>query len=73
LDEGVARWVRTEAAKQRISVSRFVEDILQGHMRSENAYEEARCLFFSVQPRPLQSGDKPLPAREEIHHRSDPR
>lgn len=70
LDEEVARWVRIEAAKRETSVSRMVGEVLRELMRAGNAYEEARRLFFEVEPRPLRAGDTPLPSREEIHDRS---
>ena len=39
-------------------------------MQVGNYYEEARRQFFEVEPRPLRTGDAPLPSREEIHDRS---
>jgi hypothetical protein len=70
LDEDVARWARVEAAKRETSVSRLVGEMLRDCMRSEDAYEEARRQFFTVEPRPLRSSGAPLPSREEIHDRS---
>lgn len=69
LDEEVARWVRIEAAKRETSVSRLVGEVLRELMRTGNAYEEARREFFEVEPRPLRTGETPLPSREEIHDR----
>ena len=70
LDEEVARWVRTEAAKRETSVSRLVGLMLRELMRAGNSYEEAHRQFFEVEPRPLRTGDAPLPSREETHDRS---
>jgi hypothetical protein len=71
LDEDIARWARVEAAKRDMSFSRLVGEMLRDRMSSENAYEEARRQFFSVEPRPLRANSAPLPSREEIHDRSD--
>jgi len=70
LDEEVARWVRIEAAKRETSVSQLVGSMLRELMRAGSSYEEARRQFFEVEPRPLRTGDAPLPSREEIHDRS---
>jgi hypothetical protein len=70
LDEEVARWVRTEAAKRETSVSRLVGSMLRELMQVGNYYEEARRQFFEVEPRPLRTGDASLPFREEICDRS---
>ncbi len=70
LDEEVARWTRSEAAKQETSVPRFVGEMLREHMRSEDAYEAARRLFFAVEPRPLRETDSRLPSREELYDRA---
>lgn len=70
LEEDVARWVRVRAAKRETSVSRLVGEMLREHMRSEDAYEEARRQFFAVEPRTLRPAGTPLPAREELHDRA---
>jgi hypothetical protein len=63
-------WIQAMTAKRKMSVSRLVKTELRDHMQSEDAYEEARRQFFSVEPQPLRSSGSPLPSREEIHDRS---
>ena len=44
LDEQVARWARTEAARKETSVSRLLVGILRERMLEKDAYETAmRC------------------------------
>lgn len=69
LDETTARWVRVEAAKRDMSVSRFVGELLSDRRRREEGYEAARNLFLGRGPRPLRAPGDPLPSREEVHRR----
>ena len=69
LEEEVARWVRVEAARRETSVSRLVGEMLKELMMSEDAYEEARRQFFSIEPEFLRADDSPLPSREEVYDR----
>lgn len=70
LDEDTARWVRVEAARQDMSVSRFLADVLTERRRRAEGYEAARAAFIGREPRPLRSPGDDLPAREELHDRS---
>jgi hypothetical protein len=69
LDEKTARWVRVEAAKRDMSVSRFVGELLSDRRRREEGYEAARNLFLGRKPRPLRAPGDSLPSREEVHRR----
>jgi hypothetical protein len=41
MDEGVAEWVRIEAAKRNTSVSRLIGQMLAEKMRQEDVYQRA--------------------------------
>lgn len=69
LDEETARWARTEAAKQGISISCLVGGILTEHMKSAAAYERARRSHSNRSANVLQARDGAYPARSEIHSR----
>ncbi len=69
LDEETARWARLEAARQEVSVSRLVRELLRSHMRSEDAYGEAMRSYSSRLARPLQA-QRGYPARHELHDRA---
>ena len=44
LEESVARWARVEAARQDLSVSRFLANILIERMKENDEYEAALTL-----------------------------
>lgn len=69
LDEDTARWVRVEAAKQDLSVSRFLAELLAERRERSEAYQAARTLFMGREPRPLRRSGEPLPPRGELHRR----
>jgi hypothetical protein len=69
LDEEVARWARIRAAEENTSVSRLVGQLLQQHMKEEQAYEAAMKQFLSRKPTALKRKGK-YPRREELHERS---
>lgn len=68
LDEKTAAWARVCAARDNMSLSRFVGRILHEKMRESREYEHAMRRFFAVQPRDLSGGD-PYPARDESYDR----
>jgi hypothetical protein len=69
LDEGTARWVRIEAARQDVSVSRYLADLLAESRRRAEGYEAARERFMARPPRPLRAPGDPLPTRGELYDR----
>jgi hypothetical protein len=72
LDEETARWVRVEAARRDMSVSRFLGDVLEERRRRAEGYEAAREVFFAREPRPLRNSGDDLPTRDEVHERRGP-
>lgn len=69
LDEDTARWIRVEAAKREMSVSRFLGEVLAERRQRVEGYEAARASFMDREARPLRTCAGPLPTRSEIHER----
>jgi hypothetical protein len=69
LDEETARWVRVEAARRDMSVSRFLGELLQERRDRIEGYEEARQRYLARAPCPLRAPRDPLPSRDERHTR----
>ena len=70
LDDETARWARIEAARQDMSVSRLVSNLLQENMRRNGTYEVAMQRYLSMPSRSLNEAGGPYPTREEIHDRA---
>lgn len=69
-DDETARWVRIEAAKHEMSVSRFVGRLIREKRESGDEYEAAMKRFLSRDRKPLRSDPSiPYPTREEMHDR----
>jgi plasmid stability protein len=70
LDEETAAWLRIYAARQEMSVSRFVGEVLQERMRESREYEQAMRAFLARSPVALRRGSGTrYPPREELHDR----
>ena len=69
LREDVAQWVRVRAAKDNMSVSRFLGRLLKEHMVREDEYGRAAERFLSKRPRRLRREAVPYPDRESLHGR----
>ncbi len=69
LDDETADWARIEAARQDISVSRFVAGLLREQMDRDDRYEQAHRSYLAQQPGDLSSGSGGYPSREELHQR----
>jgi hypothetical protein len=69
LDQQTAAWLRVYAAKQGMSVSRVVGDLLYERMSEAHEYDEATERFLASKP--FHYGwDGPPPRRDEIHDRA---
>jgi hypothetical protein len=68
LEEEVARWARIEAAKEDISVSRFLADILKQRMAAQDDY--AKAMRRALARKPFLKTDGRYLSREEAHDRS---
>lgn len=64
-----ARWVRVEAARRGLSVSRYVAELVERERSREEGYEAAMRSFLSRPPQPLGGPGEPLPGRSERHER----
>ncbi|HXC87794.1 MAG TPA: hypothetical protein VNU23_08405 [Candidatus Cybelea sp.] len=67
LEESVARWARVEAARQDLSVSRFLANILIERMKENDEYEAAKRRALACKPFLRSEGG--YLSREEVHHR----
>lgn len=70
LDDKTAAWLRAQAAKRGMSISRFVGEIVQGHMSDQQQYIEAMHHFLSLKPFKFEWADGRRPTREELYDRS---
>lgn len=70
LDEDTAALARVEAARQNVSLSRFVGELLRRNIRESREYDAAmrRFLNSNVEIR-MDSGERYL-TREEAHDRA---
>lgn len=69
LDPQTAAWIRVQAARLDMSVSRFVGELLHKQMTDAQAYEEAMRRFLDEKPFDFEWIDAHHPAREELHDR----
>ena len=70
LDEETAAWARVHAAQHNVSLSRFVGELLQRHMRESREYDEAMRRFLAEKPVKLKGTAERYLTREEAHDRS---
>jgi hypothetical protein len=68
LEEEVARWARIEAAKEDVSVSRFLAGILKQRMAAQDDYSKA--MRRALGRKPFLKTDGRYLSREEAHDRS---
>jgi hypothetical protein len=69
LDERTAAWVRVQAAKLEMSVSRYVGELLHKKMTQSREYDQAMQHWLSRKPVRLQEDAAPYPTRDEINDR----
>jgi hypothetical protein len=67
LDDDTLQWAKLAAAKAGMSLSRYVGEMLEGHLKEAQQYERAMQAWLDQKPYiPLESGGR-LTMREEIH------
>ena len=66
LDEETEARARLRAAERRMSLSRFVGELLREHLRHARAYEAAYRAWRSEKPLKLKGA---YPAREDLYDR----
>jgi len=70
LDDDTASQARVEAARQNVSLSRFVGELLQKQLRESQQYNEAMQRYFNNKFVIHRQPGERLPTREELHDRS---
>jgi hypothetical protein len=70
LDEEVAAWARVHAARQDMSVSRMIGEMLEQRMQESAEYEESMRRFLARKPIKVSRGRARYPTREALHDRS---
>src|SRR5580700_2324653 len=68
LDEALARWGRIEAARQDVSVSRLLADLLRAQTTDQEEYDQA--LHEALAREPFFTSTGPYLTREEAHDRN---
>jgi len=68
LDERTARWARVEAARNDVSMSAFLRQMLERAMAAQESYPEAMSRYLARQPVALKRTGR-YPSREELHER----
>ena len=68
LDDETAAWLRAEAGRRSLSVSRLVGELLRERNQELQAYDRAMRDYFSQKPVLVGDGS-PLPRREELYDR----
>lgn len=66
MEDHVADWARVEAAKQNVSLSRMLGDILAQKMRHDDAYERA-YQEWKVDHRSFKSDGSPYAQHKDIY------
>jgi len=70
IDEKTAAWARVYAARRKLSLSRFLGDLLQSKMREAREYDDAMEKYLAVKPTRLNVANNKYPRREELHDRA---
>jgi hypothetical protein len=68
LDAETARRARAHAARRKISLSRFVGEVLREHMRESSGYAQAMRRYLDSDLVIHRQADE-RPARDELHDR----
>ncbi len=70
LDEETAARARVEAAERKMSLSRYIGEVLRRELRHDDEYEAAYRAWRARKLFPLKGAPQPYPKREEIHDRA---
>ena len=70
IDEEIAARARVQAAERKMSLSRYIGEVLRKELRHSDKYDAAfRAWREDLKPWPLKGSPKPYPKRDEIHDR----
>jgi hypothetical protein len=70
LDSKTAAWARVYAARQDLSLSRFVGELLRERMRESREYDEAMQRYLATPVAALSGPRQSYPSREQLHDRA---
>jgi hypothetical protein len=69
LDEETAARARVQAAERKMSLSRYIGEVLRRELRHTDEYEAAYRAWKAEKPFPLKGAPQPYPKREELYDR----
>jgi hypothetical protein len=69
LDEETAAQARVHAAERKMSLSRYIGEVLRKELRHADEYEAAYRGWRARKPFPLKGAPQPYPKREELYDR----
>ena len=69
LDEQTAARARVQAAERKMSLSRYVGEVLRKELRQADEYEAAHRAWRKSKPFPLKGAPQAYPKRDEIYER----
>lgn len=69
LDEETAARARVQAAERRMSLSRYIGELLRKELRHADEYEAAYRAWRGRKLFPLKGRPRPYPKREELYDR----
>jgi plasmid stability protein len=69
LDDQTAKRARVQAVKHKISLSRYIRELLRKEVRHADEYEAAYRAWRNAKPFPLNGPPEPYPKRDEIYDR----
>lgn len=69
LDEETAEKARVQAAQRKMSLSRYIGEVLRKELGHDEAYEAAYRAWRAEKPLPLKGPAKPYPKRDELYDR----
>ncbi|MFH1983116.1 MAG: hypothetical protein ABIL58_14835 [Pseudomonadota bacterium] len=69
LEPEVAQWARIQAAKNDLSLSRMVGQMLKREMLAEKEYRAAMKRFISQPPMMIKDPGVVYPSRDALHER----
>jgi hypothetical protein len=70
LDEETASWVRLQAARDGVSVSRLLGELLRSRSQELAAYDVAMRQFLAASPTVLRKRTASYAKRAELHDRA---
>ena len=69
LDERIARWLKSRASREKVSVSRFVGNLIHDQMLERSAYDAAMRRFLGKPPVRLKLQGQRYASRAEVNDR----